>query len=224
MWRSDVNINVETLEQDVANVLKSDKSKSTKMKLMFDLGLSVKEIAQIMDVRYNFVYNVVSNYVNINQIPVDKDQMESKKGQIIELFLQGKTNREISRELKLNYNYIYKVVREYAEQNMEKLRPVTGAAASVPQAAVQTQVQPIQTLQVDPQEDLQEQVQMVVQEVTQEEEVVEQTEQVSEVLDSAVNAVSAEREKHKVEMPPVESSPWKPTASVLSGLINRRSR
>lgn len=88
-------------------------SKSGKMKLLFDMGLEVKEIATVMGVRYNFVYNVVSNYCNMNGIQVETQKKESKKDQIIELFLAGKSNKEISIELKSNYNYVFNTIKAY---------------------------------------------------------------------------------------------------------------
>jgi transposase-like protein len=88
-------------------------SKSGKMKLLFDMGMEVKEIATVMGVRYNFVYNVVSNYCNMNGIAVETQKKESKKDQIIELYLSGKTNKEISIELKSNYNYVFNTIKSY---------------------------------------------------------------------------------------------------------------
>jgi len=122
MIRTDVVVNEEQLETKVKTIFESQVSKSQKMKEMFDLGLDVKVIAEIMDVRYNFVYNVISNYVNIHDIPVSKSVGESKKDVIIQLFLAGKTNKEIAKELKLNYNYIYKVIREFGEQSAKITR------------------------------------------------------------------------------------------------------
>lgn len=95
-------------------------SKSARMKELFELGLEVKEIAAVMGVRYNFAYNVISNYVNMNAIPVEKTKMESKKDKIIELYLAGKSNKEISIELKTNYNYVFNVVKAYVAEHGER--------------------------------------------------------------------------------------------------------
>lgn len=94
-------------------------SKSAKMRELFNLGLDVKEIATIMNVRYNFVYNVVSNLVIVEGLSVVSNKKESKKDKVIELFQQGKTNKEIAIELKTNYNYVYKIVKEYKDSNPE---------------------------------------------------------------------------------------------------------
>lgn len=88
-------------------------SKSAKMKDLFTLGLSIKEIATTMDVRYNFVYNVISNHVTINGIEVESNKQSSKKDEIIKLHLEGKSNKEISAELKANYQYVYNTLKKY---------------------------------------------------------------------------------------------------------------
>lgn len=88
-------------------------SKSAKMKALFDLGMTVKDIAVTLNVRYNFVYNVISNHVNVNGIQVERTVKTGKKEQIIELFQAGKSNKEISIELKTNYNYVYNTIKAF---------------------------------------------------------------------------------------------------------------
>lgn len=88
-------------------------SKSAKMKTLFDMGLEVKEIANVLGVRYNFVYNVISNHCNMNGIQVETNKRESKRDKIIELHEQGLSNKEISIELKTNYNYVFNVIKAY---------------------------------------------------------------------------------------------------------------
>lgn len=90
-------------------------SKSQKMKDLFQLGYEVKEIASLLNVRYNFVYNVISNQVITEGLEVESVKRESKKDVVVELFKQGKSNKEIAIELKTNYNYIYKIVKEYKD-------------------------------------------------------------------------------------------------------------
>lgn len=92
-------------------------SKSAKMKAMFDAGLEIKEIATHMQVRYNFAYNVISNYVNMNKIELEKVSKDNKKEKIIELHLQQKSNKEISIELATNYNYVFNVIKSYKLAN-----------------------------------------------------------------------------------------------------------
>lgn len=95
-------------------------SKSAKMKELFDMGIEVKEIASIMAVRYNFVYNVVSNYCAMNGIQTETTKKVGKKDEILRLHQEGKTNKEISIELKTNYNYVFNCIKAFkAEQSAE---------------------------------------------------------------------------------------------------------
>lgn len=100
---------------EIEKVLGSDVSKSKKMVELYNLGLEIKEIAELMGTRYNFVYNVVSNYCRMNEVELRTNQNsgDSKKAQIIALLKQGKTKTEIAKELKSNYNYIFKIEKEY---------------------------------------------------------------------------------------------------------------
>jgi hypothetical protein len=106
-------------EVDIMKVLKSDISKSKKMIELFNLGFETKEISEIMSnhegklVRYNFVYNVVSNHINMNSIPVETQVREGKKDMILVMYLDGKSNKEISIELKTNYNYVFNTIKQY---------------------------------------------------------------------------------------------------------------
>lgn len=111
--------NVKVSQKKVGEILNNETlSKSGKMKQLFELGYSVKEISTMLNVRYNFVYNVISNYVNVNQIKTVKEENQpSKKDLIIQLFKQGKTRKEISIELKTNYNYVHNVIKEYQSNN-----------------------------------------------------------------------------------------------------------
>lgn len=105
---------VKSLEKEVANIISNEEvSKSSKIKDLFLLGLTIKDISKKLDIRYQFVYNVVTNFVNTSGIEVVTEERTSKKGTIIELYLQGRTNKEISIELKVNYNYVFKVLKDY---------------------------------------------------------------------------------------------------------------
>jgi transposase-like protein len=108
-------LNVEKLvnKKGIESIVSSDISKSAKMKLLFDGGLEIKEIASIMLVRYNFVYNVISNYVNMNEIELETVLKDNKKEKIIELYLDNKSNKDIAISLKTNYNYVFNVIKNY---------------------------------------------------------------------------------------------------------------
>ena len=104
------------MKQNEINKLLNDTtlSKSKKFITLYNEGLEIKEIASLFNVRYNFVYNVVSNYCRMNDIELRTNQVNgsSKKVMIEELFKQGKSNTEIAKELKTNYNYVYKITKQ----------------------------------------------------------------------------------------------------------------
>lgn len=88
-------------------------SKSSKIKTLFESGLGIKEIAELLNIRYNFAYNVISNYIITNEVEIIKEEKVNKKQIVINMYLEGKSNKEIAVELKTNYNYVYKIVKEY---------------------------------------------------------------------------------------------------------------
>lgn len=105
-------------KQNLAKIVGDEAlSKSAKMKRLFEEGMELKTIAETLDVRYNFVYNVISNYVNVNGIEIEKNAKAGKKEAIIELYKAGKTNKEISAELKTNYQYVYNTVKTYKKEH-----------------------------------------------------------------------------------------------------------
>ena len=99
--------------KEIQKIINNATSKSKAMVALYNSGLEIKQIANIMQVRYNFVYNVISNHCRINDIELrtNKNNTNSKKAQIEELFKAGRSNVEIAKELKTNYNYVYKVTK-----------------------------------------------------------------------------------------------------------------
>ena len=100
--------------KEITTIINNAASKSKAMIELYNGGLAIKEIATAMDVKYNFVYNVVSNYCRMNDVELRTNQVNgsSKKVMIEELFKQGKSNTEIAKELKTNYNYVYKITKQ----------------------------------------------------------------------------------------------------------------
>lgn len=96
-------------------------SKSAKMITLFLGGMDVKAIAILMDVRYNFVYNVVSNYARKEGLAgqMIQEKKTGVKDNVIALIEEGKTNVEISAILKANYNMVWKIRKEY-EKGLDK--------------------------------------------------------------------------------------------------------
>lgn len=103
------------LNNEITTILNDETlSKSKKMIALYELNLEIKEIANLLNVRYNFAYNVISNYTNVNGLTLrTKKREDSKKQLIVDLFKQGKSNREISQITQTNYNYVYKITSEY---------------------------------------------------------------------------------------------------------------
>ena len=93
---------------------KKEISKSQAMINMYNEGKEIKEIATAMNVRYNFVYNVVSNYCRMHDVELrtNRDKEDSKKSQIVALLQAGKSKTEVAKELKCNYNYVFKIEKE----------------------------------------------------------------------------------------------------------------
>lgn len=100
--------------KEITKVLEGKESKSKKMIALYNGGMEIKEIATLMEVRYNFVYNVISNMCRMNDVELrtNKSNGNSKKAIIIEMMKEGKSNTEIAKELKTNYNYVYKITKE----------------------------------------------------------------------------------------------------------------
>lgn len=103
-------------KEEVKKVLGSEESKSSKMRLLWLGGVGIKEISIMMGVRYNFVYNVVSNLIrmseSIKEENIVKVKREGRKEEIEKLVKEGLDNVEISKELKCNYNYVWKIRKE----------------------------------------------------------------------------------------------------------------
>jgi transposase len=88
-------------------------SKSKKMIAIYLLGVEIKDVAVIMNVRYNFVYNVVSNHCNVTGTKIVTTKKEGKNDLIVAMYLEGKSNKEISIDLKTNYNYVFNTIKQY---------------------------------------------------------------------------------------------------------------
>jgi DNA-binding CsgD family transcriptional regulator len=106
---------VKRSKKSIEKVLQdSTVSKSAKIKFLWETGYSVKQVAEELGIRYNFAYNVVSNWVTVETIEVVKPVKDSTKKQlIVEQWKQGSTLKEISVNLRTNYNYVFNVVKDY---------------------------------------------------------------------------------------------------------------
>jgi len=117
-------------KKELEKLLVDDKmSKSEKIRKLFDSGLETKEIAGLVGVRYNFVYNVLQNHVIMNDIQVETVKRDSKKDDIVKLLSENKSLADISRATKTNYNYIWKISKELkmeAAAQVAKLEEMKG--------------------------------------------------------------------------------------------------
>jgi len=107
-----VKLNKNSDEKAIAIIANENLSKSAKIKNLFDLGFEIKIIAQFLNIRYNFAYNVISNYCITDSKQIESTKSESKKDLVKQLFVANKSTKEIAIELKTNYNYIYKIIKE----------------------------------------------------------------------------------------------------------------
>ena len=101
---------------EIKKIVDQDISKSKRMIQLYNGGLEIKEVAAIMGTRYNFVYNVVSNYCRMNDVQMRVVKRENKKATIIELIEAGKSNVEISAETKCCYNYVFNTRKTYEKE------------------------------------------------------------------------------------------------------------
>lgn len=100
-------------KSEIKKIMGMDCGKSEKMRRLYMGGMEIGSIAKEMGVRYNFVYNVVSEMCRMSDVELrTKERDDSKKDKIVGLMKAGKSNVEIAKELKSNYNYVSKVVKE----------------------------------------------------------------------------------------------------------------
>lgn len=98
-------------------------SKSDKMKALYNGGIEIKEIAELMEVRYNFVYNVISEYCRMEDVEL-RVKKKAKSGvgkeEIEKLLLKGLSVIEVCEELKIRSNYVYKIRKGLKESGKIK--------------------------------------------------------------------------------------------------------
>lgn len=106
-------------KNEMKKVIAGEGSKSAKMIALYNAGVEIKEIATEMGVRYNFVYNVVSNNCRMNGIELRTQKRgdgNAKKDLVIKMLKEGKAPTAISAELQTHINYIYKIRKELEAQ------------------------------------------------------------------------------------------------------------
>lgn len=126
MRRTDV-LEKLTKKQVVELVSNEGTSKSSKIKVLFDHGYEVKEIAVLLNIRYNFAYNVLQNYINTQSITVETSHKETKKDVVWALFDTGAKIGEVAKELKMNYNYVWKLRKEWEDAAVKEAEQIKEA-------------------------------------------------------------------------------------------------
>jgi hypothetical protein len=119
-------------EEIKALVKNTQVSKSAKIRQLFDSGMDIKSISQLLQIRYNFAYNVLQNHVIQNGIAVEKSVRVSKRDDIVKLLKTGMSLADVSRKTKTNYNYIWKINKE---RKIEEEAKTTIKAEAAPTAA-----------------------------------------------------------------------------------------
>ena len=108
-------------------------SKSAKIRNLFDGGLEVSEIATLLNIRYNFAFNVLQNYIIMNEIPTSKtDKSNSKRAEIVKLLGEGLSLADVSRATKTNYNYIWKINKELKGESNTTEKTTSTTPSAVP--------------------------------------------------------------------------------------------
>lgn len=89
-------------------------TKSGKIKILFENGMDVKEIAAALDIRYNHVYNVLQNHIIVNEIEVVHEGRgtSAKRGEIEAMLRDGYKIIEVAKATKSVYNYVWKISQE----------------------------------------------------------------------------------------------------------------
>jgi len=112
-------------KEDVAKIIGDDKlSKSEKIRQLFNAGYETGQIAKALNISYNFVYNVLMNYIVTNGIEVVKTKRQTKKDAILEELKKGKSLIEVSRSLRVNYNQVWKIAHDNGLTNKKNNKKV----------------------------------------------------------------------------------------------------
>jgi transposase len=100
------------------------KSKSGKIREMHDQGLSVSEIAKMLNLNYSFVYGVVKRYTSTKQQTTAsaKDRPPSTSELIRRMYSEGHTRSEICKELGVDYSFIYNVLKKFLKEEGHRVQ------------------------------------------------------------------------------------------------------
>ena len=96
------------------SILAEDSTKSAKMRQLYDLGLDLAEIAKALNVRYQFVWNVI----DIHTAGAIRSQSSkvTKSAEFRKYFDEGKTCAQIAKITNSNNNFVNSVIKRYKRQ------------------------------------------------------------------------------------------------------------
>lgn len=129
-------IGTKAVEATVKQMQEGTISKGACIRNLFLGGLDVKEIVTVSGIKYNHVYNVVSNLVVMTGLDVVKTgRSGGKKDKVIELLKSGKSLKEAAAETQSLYNYVWKIAKDAGliQKKEEKVEeaPVVEAVVEV---------------------------------------------------------------------------------------------
>lgn len=130
----------------IETVLDEELTKSGKIRGLYKLGIEVKDIAKILDLKYNFVYNIVAQCIKegiVTEIQKPEPTHEEKmliavkekevkplppemESTIVQMWIEGKESNEISETLKIDFDYVLRIVKQTKNKLAELARPLTG--------------------------------------------------------------------------------------------------
>lgn len=88
-------------------------SKSAKMRKLYDDGMYISDIAKKLNVRPQFVYNVIEAYVGEGNIRTKVDRSDSWSAKFREEFAQGAKVSEVARKFNKSDSFVYSVYRKW---------------------------------------------------------------------------------------------------------------
>lgn len=89
-------------------------SKSQVMREMYDGGMNVSQIAKELNVRYQFVYQVIHKHTN-GEVRSSRANKETKSQLFRDLFDDGLTVGQIAKQTNSNYTFVFQVIKRYKD-------------------------------------------------------------------------------------------------------------
>lgn len=101
------------------------RTKSDRMRDLYDRGLTIKEIAARLEANYSFTYAVIKRY---REEGAPTRFKESKSEQMRRMYDEGMQVKDIAKEMNANYAFVYGVIKRYKELKEANSNEQTGEA------------------------------------------------------------------------------------------------